>query len=38
MFQQENGALRVFASRTIGNYLLPAMIARYRRDYPSIPF
>lgn len=38
MFQQENGALRVFASSTIGNYLLPAMIARYRRDFPSIPF
>lgn len=37
LFSQENGALRVYASSTIGNYLLPAMMARYRRDYPSIP-
>ncbi len=38
MFQQENGALRVYASSTIGNYLLPVMMARYRRDFPTIPF
>lgn len=37
LFRQENGALRVYASSTIGNYLLPAMIARYRRDFPTIP-
>ncbi|HBH68885.1 MAG TPA: LysR family transcriptional regulator, partial [Erwinia persicina] len=24
-------------SSTIGNYLLPGMIARYRRDYPQLP-
>ena len=37
LFRQENGALRVYASSTIGNYLLPAMMAHYRRDFPDIP-
>ncbi|POE13344.1 LysR family transcriptional regulator [Pectobacterium odoriferum] len=37
LFRRDNGALRVYASSTIGNYLLPAMIARYRHDYPDIP-
>ncbi|AFI89964.1 LysR family transcriptional regulator [Pectobacterium parmentieri] len=37
LFRRDNGALRIYASSTIGNYLLPAMIARYRYDYPDIP-
>ncbi|MEH0876776.1 DNA-binding transcriptional regulator YeiE [Pectobacterium cacticida] len=37
LFQKDNGALRIYASSTIGNYLLPAMIARFRYDYPDIP-
>ncbi|MBJ7220459.1 MULTISPECIES: DNA-binding transcriptional regulator YeiE [unclassified Brenneria] len=37
LFRQDNGALRIYASSTIGNYLLPAMIARYRQDFPDIP-
>ena len=30
-------AIRVYASSTIGNYILPAVIARYRHDYPQLP-
>ncbi|MDX5626469.1 MULTISPECIES: DNA-binding transcriptional regulator YeiE [unclassified Brenneria] len=37
LFRRDNGALRIYASSTIGNYLLPAMIARYRHDFPEIP-
>jgi len=37
LFREDNGALRVFASSTIGNYLLPGMMARWRRDYPDLP-
>ncbi|MCT4702486.1 LysR family transcriptional regulator [Enterobacteriaceae bacterium H20N1] len=37
LFREDNGAIRVYASSTIGNYILPAMIARYRRDFPSLP-
>lgn len=37
LFRKDNGALRIYASSTIGNYLMPATIARYRQDFPSIP-
>ncbi|MCS2149905.1 DNA-binding transcriptional regulator YeiE [Scandinavium manionii] len=37
LFREDNGAIRVFASSTIGNYILPEIIARYRRDFPSLP-
>ena len=37
LFREDNGAIRVYASSTIGNYLLPAMIARYRQDFPDLP-
>ncbi|QKJ87850.1 LysR family transcriptional regulator [Paramixta manurensis] len=37
LFQEDNGAIRISASSTIGNYLLPGMIARYRRDFPGLP-
>jgi len=37
LFREENGAMRVCASSTIGNYILPEVIARYRRDFPSLP-
>ncbi|RKQ38542.1 DNA-binding transcriptional regulator YeiE [Enterobacter sp. R1(2018)] len=37
LFREDNGAIRVYASSTIGNYILPAMIARYRRDFPTLP-
>ncbi|WP_034943005.1 DNA-binding transcriptional regulator YeiE [Erwinia oleae] len=37
LFREDNGALRVFASSTIGNYLLPGMIARWRSDFPELP-
>ena len=37
LFQEDNAALRIAASSSIGNYLLPGMIARYRRDYPALP-
>ncbi|MCT4706912.1 LysR family transcriptional regulator [Enterobacteriaceae bacterium H11S18] len=37
LFREANGAIRVYASSTIGNYILPEMIARYRRDFPSLP-
>ncbi|HAU5562637.1 DNA-binding transcriptional regulator YeiE [Pantoea sp. SM3] len=37
LFKEDNGAIRLFASSTIGNYLLPGMIAAYRRDFPSLP-
>lgn len=37
LFRRDNGALRIYASSTIGNYLMPEMIARYRQDFPAIP-
>ncbi len=37
LFREDNGALRVYASSTIGNYSLPEIIARYRRDFPALP-
>lgn len=37
LFREENGAIRIYASSTIGNYILPEIIARYRRDFPSLP-
>lgn len=37
LFREANGAIRVFASSTIGNYILPEVIARYRRDFPELP-
>ncbi|KFK97843.1 MULTISPECIES: DNA-binding transcriptional regulator YeiE [unclassified Serratia (in: enterobacteria)] len=37
LFLRDNGALRISASSTIGNYMLPAMIARYRKDFPATP-
>ncbi|MEW5561424.1 DNA-binding transcriptional regulator YeiE [Enterobacter asburiae] len=37
LFREDNGAIRVFASSTIGNYILPEIIARYRRDFPALP-
>ena len=37
LFREDNGAIRVFASSTIGNYILPEVIARYRRDFPELP-
>lgn len=37
LFREDSGAIRLFASSTIGNYLLPGMIAAYRRDFPGLP-
>jgi len=37
LFSEDNGAVRLAASSTIGNYLLPGMIAHYRRDFPHLP-
>lgn len=37
LFREDNGAIRVYASSTIGNYLLPEMIGRYRREFPDLP-
>lgn len=37
LFGSDKGALRVYASSTIGNYILPEVIARYRREYPDLP-
>lgn len=37
LFREDNGAIRVYASSTIGNYILPGVIARYRKDFPSLP-
>ncbi|OTA19640.1 LysR family transcriptional regulator [Xenorhabdus beddingii] len=37
LFKLELGALRLAASSTIGNYMLPEMLAKYRRDYPDTP-
>lgn len=37
LFRHDGGALRIAASSTIGNYMLPEMIARYRHDFPTTP-
>lgn len=37
LFNHDNGSLRIGASSTIGNYMLPAMIAEYRLDFPHTP-
>lgn len=37
LFREDKGAIRVYASSTIGNYILPEMIARYRHDFPGLP-
>lgn len=37
LFREDNGAIRLYASSTIGNYLLPGMLAAWRRDYPKLP-
>lgn len=37
LFSEDSGALRICASSTVGNYMLPAMIASYRVDYPNSP-
>ncbi|TJZ76316.1 DNA-binding transcriptional regulator YeiE [Chitiniphilus eburneus] len=37
LFVRDGGALKIAASSTIGNYLLPKAIARYRLDFPRIP-
>jgi len=37
LFSKDNGSLRIGASSTIGNYMLPGMIAHYRLDFPTTP-
>lgn len=37
LFKKEMGAVRLAASTTIGNYMLPEMLAHYRHDHPDIP-
>jgi len=37
LFTEDNGAIRVYASSTIGNYILPEIIAHYRQDFPDLP-
>ncbi|CDL79789.1 DNA-binding transcriptional regulator YeiE [Xenorhabdus cabanillasii] len=37
LFKLDLGALRLAASSTIGNYMLPEMLAKYRQDYPDTP-
>ena len=37
LFKKEMGAVRLAASTTIGNYILPEMLASYRHDNPDIP-
>lgn len=37
LFLRGNSALRIAASSTIGNYMLPEMIACYRKDFPITP-
>ncbi|MCC8380105.1 DNA-binding transcriptional regulator YeiE [Xenorhabdus sp. PB30.3] len=37
LFKLEMGALRLAASSTIGNYMLPEMLAKYRKKYPDTP-
>ncbi|MEX9542191.1 LysR family transcriptional regulator, partial [Escherichia coli] len=37
LFKKEMGAVRLAASTTIGNYMLPPLLAEYRHDHPTIP-
>lgn len=37
LFKKEMGAVRLAASTTIGNYMLPELLAGYRFDHPTIP-
>nr|WP_282557167.1 MULTISPECIES: DNA-binding transcriptional regulator YeiE [Providencia] len=37
LFKKEMGAVRLAASTTIGNYMLPKILAGYRNDHPDIP-
>lgn len=37
LFQAGNGALRIAASTTIGNYILPKMLGHFHCDHPDIP-
>ncbi|CAK9885398.1 MAG: HTH-type transcriptional regulator CysL [Candidatus Erwinia impunctatus] len=37
LFHEAQSILRVHASSTIGNYILPAMLARWRREHPQLP-
>lgn len=37
LFQQNDGALSIGASTTIGNYMLPEIIANYRQAFPKTP-
>lgn len=37
LFHAGNGALRIAASTTIGNYILPKMLGHFHRDYPNVP-
>ncbi|MGC6386377.1 DNA-binding transcriptional regulator YeiE [Ewingella sp. S1.OA.A_B6] len=37
LFSKDHGSLRIGASSTIGNYMLPGMIADYRLDFPTTP-
>lgn len=37
LFKKEMGAVRLAASTTIGNYMLPEILAGYRNDHPDIP-
>jgi len=37
LFSHDSGSLKIGASSTIGNYMLPAMIAGYRLDFPETP-
>jgi len=37
LFSEDKGAIRLSASSTIGNYILPEIIARYRHDFPDLP-
>lgn len=37
LFLRDGGALRIAASSTIGNYIMPEIIAHYRKDFPATP-
>ncbi|BDH45172.1 LysR family transcriptional regulator [Salmonella enterica subsp. enterica serovar Choleraesuis] len=37
MFREKMGAIRVSASSTIGNYILPAGLARFHERFPQLP-
>ena len=37
LFKKEMGAVRLAASTTIGNYILPEILAGYRFDNPDVP-